>query len=367
MKKVLISIYNLQGGGAEKVLINLLDSFDYESYDVTLFVLRKEGIYLNKIPNKIKIIYGFKTLFGRKISNKVFNFFRPSVLYKMFIKEHFDIEISFLEGYATKIISGSFNKSKKIAWVHADFNTYHWTESIFSYKEELSYYEAYDNIVCVSNECRKSFNKMYNLCDKTLTIYNLLDKNLENYPKINFNNVFKSDKKIKLLYVGRLEKEKGVDRLICAYKDILDMGYTNTSLSILGDGSLFNALKEYISNNSMDEYVNLISFKENVYDYILSSDFIIVPSYSESYSMVLAEGISLNRICIATDTVGAREVLDNGEYGLIVDNSKEGIVKGIIDILSDDNLRRKYIENMKDGNYIFRREIILGRIFKLLD
>lgn len=367
MKKVLISIYNLQGGGAEKVLINLLHSFDYTKYDVTLLILRKEGIYLNKIPNKIRIIYGFKTLFGRRISNKVFSFFKPDILYKMFIKENFDVEISFLEGYATKIISGSSSDSKKIAWVHADFNTYHWTDSIFSYEEELLYYKSFDYIVCVSNECMKSFNKVFGLYNKTITIYNLLDKDLESYPKVNFKNVFKCSEKIKLLYVGRLEKEKGVDRLIYAYKDILDKGYKDTHLLILGDGSFKNMLSEYISNNNIGDYVSLIPFKENVYDYMLSSDYIIVPSYSESYSMVLAEGVSLNKVCISTDTVGSREVLDNGKYGLIVDNSKEGIVEGVIRVLLDDNLKNRYISNMEDGNYIFRREVILSEIFKLID
>ena len=104
LKKILICIYNLQGGGAERVLINFLNLIDEKKFKVTLLVLKKEGVYLDKVPSHIKVIYGFKTLFGRKISNKVLKFFDGKILHKIFIKEKFDVEIAFLEGYATKLI-----------------------------------------------------------------------------------------------------------------------------------------------------------------------------------------------------------------------------------------------------------------------
>ncbi len=367
MKKILICIYNLQGGGAEKVLINLLNSLDYSKYKVTLLVLRKEGIYLDKINENVNVIYGFKGAITKKLSNKIMKLLPPKILHKMFIKGEFHTEISFLEGFSTKVISGSQANSKKIAWVHADFITYHWTEALFSFDKEKSYYDKYKNIVCVSKSCEESFNKVFNMENKTLTIYNLLDKNLDNYRKFNIKNVFNNDKITKILYVGRIEKEKGVERLLKSYKEVIDMGYKEVKLYILGNGSMKDMLLRYAKDNSLCDFVEFISFKENVYDYMISSDYIVVPSYSESFSLVLGEGVSLNKVCLSTDTIGAREILKNGEYGLIVENSQEGIKNSIIKILEDKSLKDKYLRNIEKGSKIFNREVILNNIYEVID
>lgn len=366
LKTILICIYNLQGGGAEKVLINLLKLLKYK-YKVTLLVLRKEGIYLDKIPKGINVIYGFKSFLGNKFANKILKFLSSKRLYYMFVKQSFDIEISFLEGFSTKVISGSNSKSKKIAWVHADFKTYHWTSSIFTYDEERDIYNKYDTIVCVSNTCGKSFKEIFGFDNKIKIIHNLLDESLENYTNINFNNVFNVYKKTKILYVGRVEKEKGINRLIKAFQKIINLGYDNINLFIVGDGSLKDELKKYINNNKLNNIIKFISFKENIYDYMLSADYIVVPSYSESFSLVLAEAIYLNKLCISTDTAGAQEVLKNGKYGLIVHNSEEGIFKGLLDILNDNKLRERYILAMSNRNYDFSRNNVINKIYKLLE
>ena len=69
--------------------------------------------------------------------------------------------MAFIEGYATKIISGSNNKdSKKIAWVHIDLMENPWTEVAYhSLEEEKECYQKYDNILGVSEEVVKAFEK----------------------------------------------------------------------------------------------------------------------------------------------------------------------------------------------------------------
>lgn len=367
LKKILICIYNLQGGGAERVLINFLNLIDKKEFKVTLLVLKKEGVYLDKIPSHIKVIYGFKTLFGRKISNKVLKFFDGKILHKIFVKGKFDIEIAFLEGYATKLISGSLHNSRKIAWVHADFKNYHWTNKMFTLDEEKKYYEKFDKIVCVSKMCLKSFKNIFGFEEKLNVIYNVLDKSLESYDKFNFKNVFKEFKTTKIICVGRLEREKGVERLIYAFKDVLSCDNKNVTLFLLGDGSLKEKLEKIVNTNGLSENIKFISFKENVYDYILSSDYVIVPSYSESFCLVIAEAVCLNKVCISTDTVGAREILNNGEYGVLVENSEEGIKNGILKVLNEDFLKDKYESKLLKWSYNFKNESIMEKINELIN
>ena len=55
-KKILFIMPSLSGGGAEKVLIDILKHFDYASYEVTLFLEFKEGTYLNDLPNEVRLL-----------------------------------------------------------------------------------------------------------------------------------------------------------------------------------------------------------------------------------------------------------------------------------------------------------------------
>ena len=366
LRKLLICIYNLQGGGAEKVLINFLEVLDKSIFEVTLLVLKKEGVYLKYIPKGIRVIYIFKTLFGRKIANTILKNFDERILYKIFVKQKYDVEISFLEGYSTKLISGSMNPSKKIAWVHADFGSYHWTNKFFSFNKEKSYYEKFDNIVCVSKMCLNSFKNIFGLEEKLKVIYNVLDKNLESYYKFNFKNVFNEYKSIKLLFVGRFEKEKGIERLVDVFISVLNEVDVDVVLFLVGEGSLKEKLEKIVKDCNVNEKIKFISFKENIYDYIASSDYVIVPSYSESFCLVLAEAICLNKMCISTDTAGGREILDNGEYGLLVENSEDGIKNGILKVLRDSSLKNKYESKLLNWSYKFRNDYIINKINKLI-
>lgn len=74
-----------------------------------------------------------------------------------FVPHHADVEIAFVEGFATKLLAHSTNKqAKKIAWVHTDFEKHHWTNVIFKNKQnEEQTYSRYHQIVTVSVTVQK--------------------------------------------------------------------------------------------------------------------------------------------------------------------------------------------------------------------
>ena len=136
MKKLLIAIDSLGGGGAEKVLINLLNHLNPNKYSITLLLLFNEGVYLKDVPQHVEVKYLFNPKM-RKLIYKLFKYYPPQKIYKKYIKESYDIEIAFLEGSTTKLISGSPNRfSKKKAWVHTDFSNHHWTVHYYRGDEE---------------------------------------------------------------------------------------------------------------------------------------------------------------------------------------------------------------------------------------
>ena len=119
MKNVLILTNNMNGGGAERVLLTLLQYLPRNQYRVDLCLVYQEGALLDQLPDDINVT----ALFEERNSQTAELIFRDTgALYKRAAKRKYDIEIAFLEGNAVKIMSKSTNsKALKIAWVHIDF------------------------------------------------------------------------------------------------------------------------------------------------------------------------------------------------------------------------------------------------------
>ena len=103
MKKVLFFIPNLSVGGAEKVLVNLVNNMDKSKFDITVQTLFAGGVNEQFLDKHINYRYCFKKTFRGK--SQILKLFSPKTLYKKFIKERYDIIVSYLEGPTARIVS----------------------------------------------------------------------------------------------------------------------------------------------------------------------------------------------------------------------------------------------------------------------
>ncbi len=185
MKKILFMIGSLGGGGAEKTLLELVKNLDKEKYDITVKTIHDKGIYRDEIKKYAKYesclkIYNKKDNTFTKVLAyviiKIMTLLPPYILYKLFIRNFYDVEIAYLEGMCTKIIAGSTNtESKKFAWVHVDPLVHSWsTLSYVTLNSEIKSYKKFDKIFCVSNSVKKSFEKKFNI--EAGVQYNVLDE-----------------------------------------------------------------------------------------------------------------------------------------------------------------------------------------------
>ena len=146
-KKILFLIESFAGGGVEKVFIDLINNMDISKYDITVMSIWDYGVRKKDLRKDVK----YKSIFPniRGISRVFHNFVEKSdgsLLYKLGIREKYDVEIAFIEGRATKIIGASNNpNSRKIAWVHIDLSQGHWTSRVFreSLEREKDCYKKY--------------------------------------------------------------------------------------------------------------------------------------------------------------------------------------------------------------------------------
>ena len=351
MKKVLLFVDNLDEGGVSKVLFDLLENINREKYDITIMALYNNGMYKDKIKEYGKFKYCFDIPEPNDNSLKA-NLYRKywggmlrlpeKFMYKWFVKEKYDIEIAFIHGWSTKFISGSNNKkSKKIAWVHADLVTWDKVDGVFKNLEHhKKAYSKFDEVICVSQIVKEGIEKKYNVKNAKV-LYNpinrekILKLSNEKIDDINHSNKFK------LISVGRLSKEKGYDRLLRVVKKLVNE-QIGCELLIIGSGKEYDKLNSYIKNNNLEYNIKIVGYKENPYKYVKSSDLFVCSSLSEGYSLVIAESLVLGIPVVSTKCSGPIEILRNGENGLLVENSEEGLYKGLKEIINSNELYINY-------------------------
>ena len=349
MKKRLLFFTNsLYGGGAEKVLQTLLCNLDLNKYDITLYSVN-EGVLNASYPKGINYKYIFKqnstSLLSRlwaKIYNKfkliIYYKFSSRTFYRLFVKGEYDTEIAFIEGYSTRIVSGSTNHySKKLAWVHIDLKNNHWTDIAYkNIEEENECYSKFDNIFCVSSNVVDSMKCLFPNLNTLEVKYNPIDDNKIKY----LSNIIVPldlchNKCVKLVSNGRLVHQKGYDRLLPIAKRLIEDGH-NITLTILGEGCDRISLEKYISENKLNEYITLPGFVENPYSIMSQHDIFVCSSRSEGFSTAVTEALILGLPVITTDCSGMKELLgENNEYGIVIQNDDDALYIGLKQLLSN--------------------------------
>ncbi len=166
MIKILFFIENLSGGGAEKVLCNLVNEMDQSKFDITVQTLWKADAERYLKPG-IRYRYCYE-------NQSRFNNYRSrleaatGLTYPLHIKGDYDIEVAYLECGATKIMASSTNRrAKKVAWVHCDLALKMSSPEEFA-KKAAPWYAKFNQVVCVSQNVKDSFDRMFGIPEKNL-------------------------------------------------------------------------------------------------------------------------------------------------------------------------------------------------------
>ena len=354
MRSLAVFTEHLYGGGVEKVLQTLLRNIDTDQYDLTLFTTRNE--YLSKelfsTVNKTRYLFdslepGDKLIkvFLKKLRNKIRLFiyyrFPPSFFYALFVKRKYDVGVAFIEGYATRVLSGGPRGMRKIAWVHTDLAENHWTRVAFRDDgQELSCYQRYDAVVCVSKKVEEIMRTKFGLAGKTQVVYNPIDraKVLEG-AKCVLPNEYKKGARLRLISIGSLIPVKGFERLLRCMSILWEEEF-DFELFIIGKGIQEALLKEIVQSIGLGDRIFFTGYMDNPYPLLSTADVYICSSLAEGLNTAVTEALILGIPVVSTNCSGVRELLGDSEFGLIVENSEEGILYGLRKVLSDPDYRR---------------------------
>lgn len=344
MKKVLFLIPDLRHGGAEKVLVNLVNNLDREKFDVTLQTLFDKGVNKKYLRKDVRYIPGLKWQF--RGNSHLFRRIPASLLYKFFVKEKYDIIVSYLEGTTTRILKGCSDKNiRKVAWIHTAFDTETAYAVGFKSKEEATNaYKSFDKVVFVSDAAKQAFEKTANTqFGNGMVLYNTVESDtIMSKASEPIQDVELSRNEINVCSVAKIVQVKGYDRLARVHKKLIDEGFLH-HIYILGIGEQREEIETYICENNLSDSFTFLGYRDNPYKYVKNSDLYVCSSHREGFSTAVTEALVVGTPVVSTCCSGAYELLGyNNEYGIVTENSEEGIYEGLKQMLSSKELLLHY-------------------------
>ncbi|WP_078545758.1 glycosyltransferase [Litchfieldia alkalitelluris] len=397
-KKVLVSMYSLHIGGAERSLIGLLEAFDPSEYEVDLFLYRHEGEFLDYIPKYINLLPQVKeyTTFERPIKTilkeghliltsarvlakvKAARYNKGlkneqrtykqmqytwcySIPFLPKLKKEYDVALSFLGPHY--FILEKVKAKVKIGWVHTDYSTVVYPDRQLDEKM----WNNLDYIVNVSKDCENSFLKVFpRLKKKCIIIENIISPAFvrrQANQKIEETEIY-NDSTIKICSVGRFSHQKGFDLAVKACNSLVKLGY-NIKWYIVGYGVEEETVRKLIKEYQLEDRFILLGKRINPYPYINDCDIYCQPSRYEGKAVTVREAQILGKAVLITQYPTATSQIVNKVDGLITPLGVDGIVNGLIDLIEDKDLYLSIIKNTRDREYGNTLEI--NKIYELIN
>ena len=342
-KKLLFLIHDLGHGGAEKVLVNLVNNMDPEQFDISVTALFGGGVNEQFLAPHVR----YRAIYPKAFpgNSHVMKLLSPRQLHKLYIKEHYDIEVSYLEGPCARIISGCTDPdTKTVCWIHIEQRTQKRAAGSFrSYREAMDCYGRFDRIVCVSDTVRKDFLGLLPVRVQTDVLYNTNEsaKIIAAAEEAVEDGLFAQDE-IKLVGVGKLLKNKGFHRLLPIVQKLRREGHP-VHLYILGIGPMEAELTQLSSELSIADAATLLGYQTNPYKYVAKCDLFVCASFAEGFSTAATEALIVGTPVCTVEVSGMKEMLgSNNEWGIVTDNDEEALYRGIKSLVDDPDKLTHY-------------------------
>ncbi|ERQ00151.1 hypothetical protein Q674_03285 [Acinetobacter sp. COS3] len=379
-KRVFIYTGALQNNGITRSFKTLLSMINLERYDVTILAdigynLDQSDIYFRSLPKDIKyipykssvyigpiqavkaaLVYLFKKDWGNdcKILSKVWkNEYRRVVG-----DAKFDVFINF-NGYSWKVALLSLGIDyKKVIYVHSDMLGEIASNKIADTRLLKLSYQSADTVAVVREGLETTFcGAIYDYSSKVVYVPNplLLDVKEKSLALIetaflegntapdyaNVENALVSKKSFRFVNVGRFAPEKGQIRLIKAFEKVWIDNQDMQLFLIGGYGPILNQIRDVIKKSRAQNSIFIIVGSENPFPLIQQMDTFVFSSFYEAIGLVLYEAMQLELPIISTDIPGPSELLQEG-YGLVVENSTDGLVHGMLAALANKIPQKRY-------------------------
>lgn len=361
-KKILFVIDSLGCAGAEKSLVTLLSLIDSTKYQIDLQLFSYGGELEEFIPKHVNILpelgyfkdtkcnlcshllsFKLKTLLFRLLfsirirkSNlkhadraRIFWTLTRNII-KPIKNTEYDIAIAYGHNIPTFYVAENIVAKKKFAWVNVDLKL---SEPNLNY--QYQFYKKFTNITCVSESSYNQFCRLYpSLKDSAKIIYDIIDSSfIKQLSEVVSPKDIVQDNTFKILTVARLNYyQKGYDVSLEACKIIKERGL-NFKWYALGTGEYRTQMIDYIKENELDNYFELLGTRSNPYPYFRACDLYVQTSRHEGFGLSIAEARILNKPVVTTEFDAVWNQMVQGKNGIVVPIDAIAVADAIQDLI----------------------------------
>jgi glycosyltransferase involved in cell wall biosynthesis len=348
---VLFFTTRLGGGGAEKLLLRIINNLDRQQFKLSLALCKSGGSYEEALAEDIAVYYlsspQIPSISGSLLLSllplrRLINRTKPDVVCGVMDNANVLTVLATKNiGYKPKVILSVHNP---VTLKYNEPKTRLFNRLVFALMPYT--YPAADSIITVSQgvatdlaalipKTKDLLQVIYNPCVDQEVILG----GMETPPETIASKL--------IIACGRLNPQKGFKYLISAMVEVRKV--INTHLWIMGEGELRQELKDQIESLGLGDAVRLLGFKANPYQYMAKADLFVLASLYEGFGNVIVEAMACGTPVVATDCpFGPGEIIEDGVNGLLVKpGDKEALATGIIRVLSNPQLQAQFINQGK--------------------
>lgn len=367
-RKICFVLPSLDGGGAERAAVHILNALDPGAWDRSMYLFSREGPYLDELDGSISLAAGDDgSRVGRWLALRRFmRIVRPQLV------------VSFLSYFSvlTAVRSARigarvvFNQQTPMSAFLSDAD-YHWRRPwhrrAFSCAARLGYRGA-DAIVSTSTGVADDLVSRFGVSrDRITVVHNPTD--LEAIAAGVREPLEPSQQRLLahplIVAAGRLADAKNYPLLIEALAVLRRT--VPARLLILGQGERETALRKQVSRLELGDAVVFCGFQRNPWKFIACADVFALSSRYEGFGNVLIEAMACGVPVVATSSPGTREIVNNGVDGLLVDAHEPATLAAALQrILVDHALRQRMSQEARRSAQRFALPAIAtayGRVF----
>lgn len=359
MKKLLFITWSISYGyGTEKSLADILNRMDKSKYSIDVLPLFKnaKGSILS---SDIKVLeplidYTKENRDEKKDMDYYYSILANPLKFNKLLKDRYDCVIA-CNHNAPSYFASYMNNTPKVVWIRGDmselnYNNFNPTTVEYSgikqeYNMQKNVLKTFDNIVVISEVVKKALKNNFGITENIYEIPNSVD--IEKIKEL-------SNEKIELpeghlfTTLGRLDNNKNQILLLKAAK-IAKKYREDFKIYLVGEGEDRKKLESYIEENDLEENVQILGFKENPYPYIKNSVATVLTSFSEGFSLALAESAILDTPIISTDVGIAKELIEKYDCGTLIGYDERELAAVLLKYM-EKNSKSKEKKHFDIGN-----------------
>lgn len=293
MKTIIHVIECLTRGGAERVLVNCVNSLS--NFKNIIVVLHEKNIFEEINADEIICVNFKKGKIGRKEAvgkiKDIIENYQPDLIHSHLPLETFLVRKA-IPKHIPLVFSVHNNYKKKFLK----------TPKIF-FREKLGYNKN-QIAICVSEDARAFYKKSIGLKGASYVMHNFIDDFCYALPKYKFT--YNNTKTLKIVAAGNLREQKNYSYLI---KSLAKVKHLDFSLDVYGDGKEKGLLTNLIDSLGLNNKVFLKGTIPNLelLNKLSKYDLYTMPSLHEGYGLALSEAIILGLPCLVSDIPPLRE------------------------------------------------------------